>query len=62
MGKERIVLGSNLSVLGSKIKAGTFVRQKEWQGLTDEEREEFSRWAHIDIIEDIETKLRERNT
>ena len=35
---------------------------REWQGLTEQERLEFSRWAHIDIIEDIETKLKERNS
>lgn len=39
-----------------------FQKPREWQGLTEQERLEFSRWAHIDIIEDIETKLKERNS
>ena len=36
--------------------------QREWKGLTDEEREHFRQWAHPDIIEAIELKLQERNT
>ena len=35
---------------------------RKWQGLTDEEREQFRQWAHPDIIEAIELKLQERNT
>ena len=36
--------------------------RREWQGLTDEEREQFRQWAHPDIIEAIELRLQERNT
>ena len=35
---------------------------RQWQGLTDEERDQFKQWAHPDIIEAIELKLQERNT
>ena len=34
---------------------------RPWQGLTDEEREQFRQWAHPDIIEAIELRLQERN-
>ena len=35
--------------------------KREWVGLTGEERKEFSQWAHIDVVEDIETTLRDKN-
>jgi murein endopeptidase len=35
---------------------------RQWQGLTDDEREQFRRWAHPDMIEAIELRLQERNT
>ena len=35
--------------------------EREWKGLTDKEFKEFVRWAHADVIEDIVTKLKERN-
>lgn len=36
--------------------------KREWQGLTDDEKRSLVEWAHPDIIEAIELKLRERNT
>ena len=33
----------------------------QWQRLTDEERNQFRQWAHPEIIDAIELKLRERN-
>ena len=33
-----------------------------WQGLTEEEKQSMVEWAHPDIIDAIELKLRERNT
>lgn len=36
--------------------------KRQWQGLTDGEREQFRRWAHPDMIEAIELRLQERNT
>ena len=34
---------------------------RQWQGLTDEERNQVRQWAHPEIIDAIELKLRERN-
>ncbi len=34
---------------------------RQWQGLTDDERNQFRQWAHPEIIDAIELKLRERN-
>ena len=39
-----------------------YTAPRQWQGLTDEEREQFRRWAHPDMIEAIELRLQERNT
>ena len=35
---------------------------RQWQGLTEDEKNAMVEWAHPDIIEAIELKLRERNT
>lgn len=35
---------------------------RPWQGLTDDEKRSMVEWAHPDIIDAIELKLRERNT
>ena len=40
----------------------TWMNSRKWQGLTDEERDQFKQWAHPDIIEAIELRLQERNT
>jgi len=52
----------------SAYKTKTYTRplytappQREWQGLTDEEYAQLSQWAHIEIIERIEAKIREKN-
>lgn len=36
--------------------------EREWVGLTDDEYEQFSQWTHIEIIERIVAKLKEKNT
>jgi hypothetical protein len=36
--------------------------KREWQGLTDDEKRSLVEWAHPDIIEAIELKLKEKNT
>ena len=36
--------------------------ERQWQGLTDDEKRSLVEWAHPDIIDAIELKLRERNT
>ena len=38
------------------------IEQAQWKGLTDDEKHLLVEWAHPDIIEAIELKLRERNT
>ena len=39
-----------------------YTAPRQWQGLTDDEREHFRRWAHPEMIEAIELRLQERNT
>ena len=36
-------------------------QSRQWQGLTDEEIYQFRQWAHPDIIEAVELKLKEKN-
>lgn len=45
-----------------KCQAEAWQEPRQWQGLTDAEREQFRQWAHPDIIEAIELRLQERNT
>ena len=35
---------------------------RQWQGLTENEKRSMVEWAHPDIIDAIELKLKERNT
>lgn len=35
--------------------------KREWVGLTDEERKQFSQWAHIDVVRRLEKMLKEKN-
>ena len=39
-----------------------YTSPRRWQGLTDDEKQSMVEWAHPDIIDAIEFKLRERNT
>ena len=39
-----------------------YTAPRQWQGLTEEEKSSLVEWAHPDIIDAIEFKLRERNT
>lgn len=43
------------------IGVGTPAKPDQWQGLTEDEKNAMVEWAHPDIIEAIELKLRERN-
>lgn len=36
--------------------------ERQWQGLTEEEINRFSKWAHPDIIETIEATLKDKNS
>lgn len=39
-----------------------FVTPFEWRGLSDKDYEELSKFAHIEVIQKIETILRDRNS
>ena len=39
-----------------------YTAPRQWQGLTDDEINQFRQWAHPDIIKAIELKLKEKNT
>ena len=43
------------------LRAAIEPAEKPWQGLTEEEKSSLVEWAHPDIIEAIELRLRERN-
>lgn len=45
-----------------KCQAEAWQEPRQWQGLTDDEKRSMVEWAHPDIIDAIELKLRERNT
>lgn len=47
---------------GQTLNVPPYIAPRQWQGLTDDEREQFRRWAHPDMIEAIELRLQERNT
>jgi hypothetical protein len=38
-----------------------YTAPRQWQGLTDDEKRSLVEWAHPDIIDAIELRLRERN-
>ena len=66
---EAIIFHCDVEICGSKIKKGTFVRQKEWVGLTEAERidiidEEITtqNTTHFALAQAIEAKLKEKNT
>lgn len=63
---EAIIFHCDVEICGSKIKKGTFVRQKEWIGLTEDEWYEATSIPKnatlpIDMLKRVETKLREKN-
>ena len=37
------------------------LKNRNWVGLTDEEKLEYIKWVDIDVIEDVEATLRDRN-
>lgn len=46
---------------GQRSLLRTAPPKREWVGLTDEERKQFSQWAHIDVVRHFEELLKERN-
>ena len=63
---DKITLHKNTNLFGVDLKAGEYVRKKEWVGLTDEEIKDIV-WnmpyePGQDEIRAIEAKLKEKNT
>jgi len=56
--KHPVSLGKPSEYRLSKESLEDIVLEREWQGLTDEEREEATGWS----VEHIEAKLKEKNT
>lgn len=44
------------------LRAAIEKAERPWQGLTNDEKRSLVEWAHPDIIDAIELRLRERNT
>ena len=71
MSKSQFVVHQDMNLFGASIKAGTYVRQKEWVELTPEEGAEI--WADChdinwnrlvtpkEIVQRISDKLKEKN-
>ena len=63
--REAVIFHCDVEVFGAKIKKGTFVRQKEWVGLTVEEKQYLNEVLNLQgrfpIIDAIEAKLKEKN-
>ena len=68
MSKSQFVVHQDMNLFGASIKAGTYVRQKEWVGLTDEEIAEGAKQSWVDkqafesAVWWAEAKLKEKNT
>ena len=68
MSKSQFVVHQDMNLFGASIKAGTYVRQKEWVGLTDEEIAEGTKQSWVDkqafesAVWWAEEKLKEKNT
>ena len=45
-----------------KCQTEAWQEPRQWRGLTEDEKNAMVEWAHPDIIDAIELKLRERNT
>ena len=62
---DKITLHKNTNLFGVDLKAGEYVRKKEWVGLTDEEINKWNIMEHeslIEFVRAIEAKLKEKNT
>ena len=67
---DKITLHKDTNLFGVDLKAGEYVRKKEWVGLTDREKKKLIK-EHVghdctvmpnEFIEVIEAKLKEKNT
>ena len=67
MSKSQFVVHQDMNLFGASIKAGTYVRQKEWVGLTEEEMlyliayEPHPLANRTAIINAVERLLKEKN-
>ena len=67
MSKSQFVVHQDMNLFGASIKAGTYVRQKEWAGLTDEEIAEGAKQSWVDkqafesAVWWAEERLKEKN-
>lgn len=62
---DKITLHKDTKLFGVDLKAGEYVRKKEWVGLTDEEINKWNIVGHeslIEFVRAIEAKLKEKNT
>ena len=59
---DKITLHKDTNLFGVELKAGEYVRKKEWVGLTDEEIDIAGHASLIEFVRGIETKLKEKNT
>ena len=67
---DKITLHKNTNLFGVDLKAGEYVRKKEWVGLTDEEIMEmldYGQYGRVpqyarNFVDVIEAKLKEKNT
>ena len=61
---DKITLHKDTNLFGVDLKAGEYVRKKEWVGLTDEEINKWNIVGHeslIEFVRAIEAKLKEKN-
>ena len=63
---DKITLHKDTNLFGVDLKAGEYVRKKEWVGLTEEEREglllDHEGYGILNYARSIEAKLKEKNT
>ena len=70
MSQSHFVVHQDMNLFGANIKAGTYVRPKEWIWLTDEEIDKVAAhldyttigWSTHEFARAIEAKLKEKNT
>ena len=58
---DKITLHKDTNLFGVDLKAGEYVRKKEWVELTDEEIDIAGHESLIGFVRSIEAKLKEKN-
>ena len=59
---DKITLHKDTNLFGVDLKAGEYVRKKEWVELTDEEIDIAGHESLIGFVRAVEAKLKEKNT